>query len=149
MDLFGDNTPKTLADVLGSQAETQNMGLEQAMVKRRKQAVSQLASKGNLNAGVADYPLTDIASGQLEDLGGVQAGLAESLGQVPAEDWTNSRENARNEEMLRLIASQKQKSGGLGGALGGAMSGASAGSALGPWGALAGGVGGAAMGYYS
>lgn len=149
MDLFGEGSPKTLADVLGTQAETQNMGLEQAMIKRRKQAVAQLAAKGNLNAGVADYPLTDIASGQLEDLGGVQAGLAESLGNVPAEDWMNSRQNARNEEMLKLMAGMRGKSGGLAGALGGAMSGASAGSALGPWGALAGGIGGGGIGYFS
>lgn len=149
MGLFDLGTPSTLSDVLGQQADTATLGVNNSYAQRKRKEAAIAAASGRLTSGVQNYTTADTNASQLGELGGIQSSLASSLGAIPAEDYKASQDAARNEQLLNLMAKMRGKSGGLSGALGGAMAGASAGSAAGPWGALGGGLAGGAMGYYS
>jgi len=146
MALFDAGSPSNLEDVLGRQAETASMGVEQDAAKKRRQAIAQQAASGRLRSGVANYTLADLDSAELSGLGGVESSLAESLGQIPTNDYVTQREFQRQEELANLIAKMNKRSK-LGSIMGGVGSGAAAGGAVGgPWGAVAGGVAGGVLG---
>jgi hypothetical protein len=122
MALFSGN----LEDVLGQQADTQAMGIQQGYVKKRRQLAGQQAAGGRLGSGVANYPMADVDSAELGDLSGVYSGLAQSLGQIPAQGYADDQEYARNTQLAELIAKMNKPSklsqalGGVGVALKGA-----------------------------
>ena len=106
MALFSGN----LEDVLGQQADTQAMGIQQGYVKKRRQLAGQQAASGRLGSGVADYPLGDIDAAEIGDLSGVYGGLAESLGQIPAQGYLDDQEFSRNQQLAELIAKMNKPS---------------------------------------
>lgn len=110
MALFGDDRPRNLEQVLGRQAQTQSMGLENAYAKKRGRLVSQQAHLGRLGSGVSNYNLADLDAAEIGDLSGVQGGLAEVLGQVPAEDYGTLQAEKRKRELAILLAEQMQPS---------------------------------------
>lgn len=118
MALFDGN----LEDVLGRQADTQTMGIEQVYAKKRRQLAGQQAKAGRLSSGVANYPMADLDAGEIGDLGGVYGNLAQSLGQIPAQKYLDDQEYARNTQLAELIAKMNKPSklsqalGGLGAA---------------------------------
>lgn len=146
MALFDSGAPTTLEDVLGRQAETQGMNLENQFAKQRRKAIGQQAAAGRLGSGVANYTMADVDAGEIAGLGDVEQSLAEALGQIPAEDYVRQREFERQEALAALIGKTKKKNL-LGGIIGGAGTGAATGASVGgPWGALIGGVGGGILG---
>lgn len=147
MALFDPNANTTLESVLGNQAGYQKAQINDAAVQKKRRLVSSEAAGGRLRSGVSNYPLTDLASSTSSDLAGVDTGLAESLGQVPAEGYLNDQQLARNYALAQLIG-QLNKKNGLQSGLEGAGAGASAGSAFGPWGAAAGGLAGGLYGAF-
>lgn len=111
MALFDENDPnKTLADVLGTQADTASTGIENAYSKIRRRAVGQQAHAGRLGSGVSNYTFGDINAAELGDLGGVQSGLANSLGQVPTENYLGDKDFERQRKLALLIADLSQQS---------------------------------------
>lgn len=145
--VFDPNKNLTLEDVLGNQAGYQKDQINDAAVQKKRRLVSSEAASGRLGSGVSNYPLADLASGNATDVSGVDTGLAEALGQIPAESYLNDNQLARNYELARLIGSLNKKNGTQSG-LEGAAAGASAGSTFGPWGAVAGGIGGGLFGAF-
>lgn len=99
-----------LEQILGQQADTQAMGIEQGYAKKRKQLVGQQAAGGRLTSGVANYPLADLDSGEVGDLGGVYGNLASSLGQIPANDYIQQQEFDRNRQLAEMIAKMNKPS---------------------------------------
>lgn len=93
----------SLEDVLGARADTASNTIQNQYAKQRKKLVSQLASTNRLRGGTANYPLGDLAAGEIGDLGQVQGGLAESLGNIPAEDILDQNEFQRSFELSKLI----------------------------------------------
>jgi len=108
MALFDDAT--SLEDVLGRQAEAQTGSIQDQFAKRRRQAVSQQARAGRLGSGVANYTFGDIGAQELGALGNVQAQLAQSLGQIPVQDYLREQDFRRNYELSKLIASLSEPS---------------------------------------
>lgn len=110
MALFDPNTQLSLADILGSQANTQVSGVQDTYAQKKKRLVAQQAHSGQLLSGNADYALSDLATGQAGDEAGVYSGLAGALGQVPAEDWGNTQDNARKRRLAELIGNLNKPS---------------------------------------
>lgn len=136
----------TLEDVLGKQAETASMGLDQSAAKKRRQAIAQQAQAGRLGSGVANYTLADLDSEEIGGMGDIQSRLAEALGQIPSEDFVRQNEYQRQEQLAKLIGSLNKRSK-VGSILGGIGTGAGTGAAVGgPWGALIGGSLGGVLG---
>jgi hypothetical protein len=146
MALFDSGAPNTLEDVLGRQAETKGMDLENKFSKQRRKVIGQQAAAGRLGSGVSNYSLADADISEIAGLGGLESDLALALGQIPSEDYVRSREYGRQEELARLIASLNKKDK-LGSIIGGIGTGAATGAAVGgPWGAGIGAVGGGVLG---
>lgn len=118
MALFDGN----LEDVLGRQAQTQAMSVEQGYAKKRRQLAGQQAKSGRLSSGVANYPMADLDVGEVGDLSGVYGNLAQSLGQIPTQNYLDDQEYNRNTQLAELIAKMNKPSklsqalGGLGAA---------------------------------
>lgn len=111
MALFDDpNAPKTLADVLGTQAADASTGLEDQYAQSRRRLIGQQAHAGRLTSGVANYPMGDLNAAEATDLGGVQSGLASSLGQVPTQDYADTQDFDRQRQLALLVASLSQPS---------------------------------------
>lgn len=146
MALFGEGAPSSLEDVLGRRAETDMMSLENQFAKKRRQSVAQQAHAGRLGSGVSNYQAADLDAAELSGVGDIESGLAESLGSIPAEDYSSGLENLRQEQLAALIGSLKRR-GGLQSILGGAGALGGIGAQIGgPWGAVAGGGLGAILG---
>lgn len=111
MGLFDTGTPSTLADVLGQQADTASLGIENAYARKRKQAAAQAGASGRLRSGVQNYTVGDINSGELSDLGNVQSSLAGALGEIPSQDYLDSNNYDRSRQLAELIARLNQDSG--------------------------------------
>lgn len=143
MALFDTDSPSTLEDVLGRQAETQGMALEQQFAKKRRQNAAQQAHAGRLGSGVSNYQAGDLAAEELGAFGDLESSLAESLGAIPTEDYESGQQDARMQELAKLIGSLNKK-GGLQEILSGAGQLGGIGAALGgPWGAgIGAGLGG-------
>lgn len=110
--IFDENDPnKTLADVLGTQADTAAMGIDNAYAKTRRKAIGQAGHSGRLTSGVQNYTMGDINASELGDLGGVQSSLASSLGQIPTQDYANNQDFDRKAQLARLIADLTEPSG--------------------------------------
>lgn len=149
MGLFDNGSGSTLRDVLGQQADTLKMGINQGYARQKKQAVAQQAAQGRLRSGVANFPLGDINASQASDLAGVDSNLASALSSIPTNDYMGQQDFQRNMQLAELIG-RLNRPNGLQSALGGALSGAAAGGAVGgPWGALAGAGLGGFGGYYA
>lgn len=111
MAIFDENDPnKTLADVLGTQADTASMGIENAYNKTRRKAIGQQAHAGRLGSGVSNYTFGDINASELGDLGNVQSGLASALGQIPAQDYQDTQDAERKRQLALLVADLSQSS---------------------------------------
>ena len=145
MALFDSGAPTTLEDVLGRQAETQGMNIENQYAKQRQKVIGQQAKAGRLQSGVANYSLADVDANEIGALGGVESDLSTALGQIPTTDYVKQNEYQRQLQLAELIGSMNKKNG-LSNILGGIGTGAAAGSAAGPYGALAGGVAGGILG---
>lgn len=111
MGLFDAGAPNTLADVLGRQAETSAMGVNQNYAQKRKRLVSQQAASGRLRSGVANYPLADLEAGRVGDLSNVYGGLSDALAGVPTQDYLEQRQYERDRALAELIASLNKPSG--------------------------------------
>lgn len=147
MALFDPNTNLSLEDILGNKAKTEAAGIQDAQIQKKRRLVGQEAHSGRLMSGVSDYPLADLATSGASAEGDVYSGLAEALGQIPAEGYLNDKALERNYKLARLIGALNKKNGMESG-LEGAGAGASAGSAFGPWGAAFGGVAGGLYGAF-
>jgi hypothetical protein len=155
MALFNSAPASNLEDVLTNQSAYKTAGINDAYTQKRKRLVASEAASGRLMGGVSDYPLADLSFDQGGAVSDVQTGLAEALGQIPAEDWSATREDERKRQLAALIGSLSKRSGGLMGGVTGGLSGALSGATSGlvlsggnPFGALAGGVAGGALGAY-
>jgi len=104
MALFDPGAPTNLEEVLGRQADTQNMSIGNQYAKIRRRAISEAGASGRLNSGVSNYTFGDINSAELGDLANVQSGLAGALGGIPTNDYLSQQEDARNRELALLIA---------------------------------------------
>lgn len=100
---FLDDT-ETLEDILGRSADNSVNTIGQQYAKKRRQAISQQANAGRLGSGVANYTFGDIDAAQASDEGDIYANLAGSLGQIPINDYTTTREDERQRELARLLA---------------------------------------------
>lgn len=122
MALFDDGTSGTLEDVLNQQATNASNTISNQYAKKRRQSVAEAASKGRLRSGVYNYTAGDINAQEASDLGGVQAALAQTLGNIPIGDYAQQQDNARKRELAKLLASLNEPSaleealGGLGAA---------------------------------
>jgi hypothetical protein len=101
----------SLEDVLGQQADTAGMDISNQFAKKRRQTIAQQAAGGRLGSGVANYSLADVDSGEIGALGDVYGGLAEALGQVPAEDYFSMQDFERKRQLARRIAELQKPSG--------------------------------------
>ena len=148
MALF-DSQMGTLEDVLGRTATNKANTIQDMYAKKRRQSVAEQAKLGRLGSGVSNYQAGDLGAEEIGAVGGVYDDLAASLGQIPLQDFSSTRDDARKRQLAELIGklNQREKNPLLGG-LSGASSGAAAGSVGGPWGALAGGVIGGGLGIY-
>lgn len=147
MALFDPNTNLSLEDALGNQAKNKIAGIEDTGVQNKRRLVAQEAHSGRLMSGVSDYPLGDLAAGKASDESDVYTGLAQALGQVPAEGYLNDMNLKRDDDLAQLIGRLNKKNGVESG-LAGAEAGAAAGSTFGPWGTVIGGVGGGLYGAF-
>lgn len=154
MALFDQNSNSTLADVLGQQADTASMGIDNSYAKKKKQAVAKQAANGGLGSGVFNYTMGDINAGQLSDLGGVYGNLASALGEIGAQEYGIDQDSARKYELAKMIGEASQSGGGPLDAIMGGLQGVGSGALSGymatgnPWGALAGGVLSGGLGAY-
>lgn len=120
MALIGDGAPKTLADVLGSQAPGAEADINNQYARQRKQTIAQQAHLGRGGSAVSNYQMGDLASAQAGDIAGVESGLASALGQVPAEDYYNNLDFQRKQQLAQLLGGMNKPSslqealGGLG-----------------------------------
>jgi len=100
----------TVEDALGAQAGAQVGQIKDQYAKARKKQVAVLGANGNLNSGVATYPLTDLATNAAGQESDVYSNLANTLGQIPAEDINDQNSYNRNLQLARLIAEQNKPS---------------------------------------
>jgi hypothetical protein len=101
MSLF--DTGGSLEQVLGQQAENQVNSIGQQYAKKRRASIAQQAHAGRLGSGVANYTAGDIDSAEAGDVGDVYGNLAQSLGQVPINEYTSSRDADRKRQLAELI----------------------------------------------
>lgn len=149
MALFDDGSGSSLQDVLGQQADTLKMGINQNYARQKKRAVDMAASSGRLRSGVSNYTFGDINANQASDLAGVDSNLASALSAIPTNDYMGQQDYQRNLQLAELIG-RLNRPNGLQAALGGAMSGGMAGAMTGnPWLALGGAAAGGVGGYYA
>lgn len=109
MALF-DGGMNSLEDVLGQQADTQRMDVQNQFAKKRRQTISQQAKAGRLGSGVANYSLADVDAEELGAMGDVESGLAQALGQVPLNDFRTQQEANRKLELSRLLGKMNKPS---------------------------------------
>ena len=146
--------PQTLEDVLGRQADTAAMGVQNDYIKKRRQSIAQQAASGRLRSGVANYQAGDLAAGELGDLGKIETNLATALGEIPEQDYLTQQNDQRKLELAKAIGEASQTGGGAMGGLLGGISGGASGAATGysatgsPYGALFGAILGGGMGAY-
>ena len=97
------------------------------------------AQSGRLGSGVSNYTMGDIDAQEIEGLGDIESGLAESLGGIPAENYLSEQNFERQRSLAALIGSLNKKSGLMnilsGGGVGGGLA---ATLGAGPWGIAAG-----------
>lgn len=110
MALFDAGTQTSLEDILRQKASNTSNDITNQFAKQRRQLVGQQAHSGRLTSGVSNYNFGDLASQELGAQGDVQSGLAEALGQVPADDLINMRESDRSRSLAELIASLSKPS---------------------------------------
>jgi hypothetical protein len=130
MALFSSAPASNLEEVLTNQAGLQTAGINDAYTQKRKREVARLAASGQLMGGTADYPLADLSKEEGGALSDVQSSLAESLGQIPAEDWAFTREDQRKRQLAKLIGELTRREGGVLGGITGALGGFSMGIPL-------------------
>lgn len=105
MALFDEqDSPATLEDVLGRQADTASMGIENAYSKVRRKAIGQQAHAGRLGSGVSNYTFGDINAAEANDMGNVESGLANALGQIPSQDYLSTQDYNRQRQLALLVA---------------------------------------------
>jgi hypothetical protein len=109
MALFTDSN-QTLEDVLGQKASDATSAIEDSYAKSRRKLVGQEAHAGRLSSGVSNYDFGDLASSEAGDIGGVQSGLADALGQIPSSDIVDQKEEERNRILAEYIASLNKPS---------------------------------------
>lgn len=102
MALF-DETPKSLADVLGQQANTQVQQTQDAYTQKKRKLVGGLGASGRLRSGVSNYDLGDLAASEGSDISDIYSGLTNALGQIPAEDYLNQKGYGRSDQLARLV----------------------------------------------
>lgn len=95
--------PQNLQDVLGQQAQAASNSANQSYIQQRKQTVADQASGGRLTSGVSNYPLTDLDNGEAQTQSGIQDQLASSLAGIPEEDWLNSQNFGRSQDLASLV----------------------------------------------
>lgn len=102
--------PQNLNDVLTQQAGAASANANQNYIQQRKQLVSDQASGGRLTSGVSNYPLTDLDTGEQQTQSGIQDNLASSLASIPEEDWLNTQNFQRQQQLANLIGSLNKPS---------------------------------------
>lgn len=110
MAFLDDGSISSLEDVLGRQADTASMNISNQFAKKRKKLVAQQAHSGRLGSGVANYSLGDLDAQEVGALGDVQGGLADSLAQVPIDDYALDQEYQRKRQLAEKIASLNRPS---------------------------------------
>jgi hypothetical protein len=95
--------PQTLQDTLTQQAQSASANAADAYIQQKKRSVADLAAGGQLMSGVANYPLTDIATQQQRTQSWIQDKLASSLAGIPEEDWLNQQNFNRQKSLAELI----------------------------------------------
>jgi hypothetical protein len=102
--------PQTLQDVLSQSAGSQSANLTDQYQQARKQAISDQASSGRLMSGVSNYPLTDLDTQYQSGLSGIQGNLASQEGSIPEEDWLNTQQFGRSQDLASQIANELKPS---------------------------------------
>lgn len=110
MGLFDEGSATNLEQVLGNQANTKALGIQDKYAQAKRRLVGQQAASGRLRSGVSNYNLGDLATSEAKDIGSVYSDLASSLGQIPSEDWLNQNQYTRNLRLSELIGSLQKPS---------------------------------------
>lgn len=98
------NEGGTLEDILGRQAETAGMDIQNQFAKKRRQTVSQQAKLGRLGSGVSNYQFGDLAADEAGALGDVESALGSALGQIPITDYATQQDAGRKRQLAELLA---------------------------------------------
>ena len=131
MAILPGYNPQNLQDVISQSTGAQTANLTDQYQQQRRQQVADQGAEGRLTSGVASYPLTDLDTQYQQGLSGIQAGAANTLAGIPAEDWLNTQQFGRQEQLAQDVASRlrpdllSQIFGGIGaaGSIGGLVAG--------------------------
>ena len=102
--------PNNLNDVLTQQANSASANQQQNYIQQKKQLVSDQAAGGRLMSGVSNYPLTDLSTQNQQAQSGIQDQLANSLAGIPEEDWLNTQNFQRSQQLAQLVGGLNQPS---------------------------------------
>ena len=102
--------PNNLNDVLTQQANSASANQQQNYIQQKKQLVADQAAGGRLMSGVSNYPLTDLSTQNQQAQSGIQDQLANSLAGIPEEDWLNTQNFQRSQQLAQLVGGLNQPS---------------------------------------
>jgi hypothetical protein len=102
--------PQNLNDVLQQQAQSASANQNQQYIQQKKQLVADQAAGGRLMSGVSNYPLADLSTQNQQAQSGIQDQLANSLAGIPEEDWLNTQNFQRQQQLAQLVGSLNKPS---------------------------------------